>query len=360
VRAALLSTLDRGGPVEQALLLSGGLVARGVEVRAVCAFAEVAERFAATGADVALVPNRGFRDARAAVATMRAARGCDVVHGHDRRANLWLRMAPRPGRGAPRVITVHGLPDPYHPPPIGTETHDLRTRLAYRGLDAGLCRRADAIVAPSRTIAGELVARLGYPADKLVVVPNGVVPPAFREDRDGGVGMLALLVALKGVDVFLRAAARLDGAAPLTVFGDGPERDALLALRDELGLAGRVAFPGFVPSARALEDLRVLVIASYAENAPMSLLEAMAAGVAVVTTTVGGIPEIADDSVAQLVAPGDSAAIAEAVARLLADDDLRRRQVRAARARVEERFTAAANAEAIHGLYERLRAGGRP
>jgi glycosyltransferase involved in cell wall biosynthesis len=361
VRVALLSTLDRGGPVEQALLLSGGLVARGVAVRAVCAFPEVAARFAATGADAVLVPNGGPHDVRAAGAMMRAARGCDVVHGHDRRANLWLRIAPRPRRGASRVITVHGLPDPYHPPPIGTETHDLRTRLAYRGLDAGLCRRADAIVAPSRMIAGELVARLGYPAGKLVVVPNGVVPPAFREDRDGAVGMLALLVALKGVDVFLRAAAQLgDRGWPLIVFGDGPERAALLALADELGLGERVAFPGFVGSAQALEQLRVLVIASYAENAPMNLLEAMAAGVAVVTTTVGGIPEIADEQVAQLVAPGDPAAIAAAVDRLMSDDDLRRRQVRAARARVEERFTAAANAEAIHGLYERLLAGGRP
>lgn len=358
MRVALLSTLDRGGPVEQALLLSAGLVARGAEVRAVCAFPEVAERFAATGADVVLVPNRGPQDARAAGATMRAARGCDVVHGHDRRANLWLRIAPRPRRGGARVITVHGLPDPYHPPPIGTATPGLRTRLAYRGLDAGLCRRADAIVAPSRMIARELVERLGYPTAKLVVVPNGVVPPAFRADRDGGVGMLALLVPLKGVDVFLRAVARNGTSA--TVFGDGPERDALLALCDELGLADRVAFPGFVPSAEALERLRVLVVASYAENAPMSLLEAMAAGVAVVTTTVGGIPEIADEQVAQLVAPGDPDAIAAAVARLMGDDELRERQVRAARARIEERFTAAANAAAIHDLYERVLAGERP
>ena len=169
--------------------------------------------------------------------------------------------------------------------------------------------------------------------------------------------MLALLVPLKGVDVFLRAAARLAPDHPdwrFVVFGDGPEAQRLGALRAELGLDGAVTMPGFVPSAQALAQLRVLVIASYAENAPMALLEAMAAGVAVVTTTVGGIPEIADERVAQLVAPGDPEAIASAVARLMADDALRSAQVRAARERVEQRFTAARQCE---GDLSDLRAG---
>ena len=88
----------------------------------------------------------------------------------------------------------------------------------------------------------------------------------------------------------------------------------------------------------------MLVIASYAENAPMALLEAMGAGVAVVTTTVGGIPEIADEHVAQLVAPGDPEAIARAVARLMVDDDLRDR--------AGARRTAACRA-ALHGGGQR-------
>jgi glycosyltransferase involved in cell wall biosynthesis len=347
--------------VEQALLLAAELAGRSVAVRAVCAHPEVAERFAERGADAFVVPNRSGADVRAAVATMRLLSECDVVHGHDRRANLWVRAAPRPRRGGARVITVHGLPDPYHPPPIGQERPGLRARVMYRGVDAGLCRRVDAVVAPSRMIAGELVQRLGYPRRKLVVIPNGIALPPFRPETGDAVGMLALLVALKGVDVFLRAAAQLAPAHPglrFAVFGDGPEAGALAALRDELGLADRVEYPGFVPSAVALAQLRVLVIASYAENAPMALLEAMAAGVPVVTTTVGGIPEIADAGVAQLVAPGDPEAIAAAVQRLLGDAVLREAQTRAARARVEERYTAAANAAAIHDLYERLLAGG--
>jgi glycosyltransferase involved in cell wall biosynthesis len=173
--------------------------------------------------------------------------------------------------------------------------------------------------------------------------------------------MLALLVPLKGVDLFLRAAAELAPDHPdwrFTVFGEGEERGRLVAQRDELGLGPAVTLPGFVRSAQALARLRVLVIASYAENAPMALLEAMGAGVAVVTTAVGGIPEIADESVAKLVPPGDAGAIAAAIAAVLDDDAARAEQVRAARRRVEERYTAAANAEAMVKVYERALGSG--
>jgi glycosyltransferase involved in cell wall biosynthesis len=356
VKVSLVTTLDRGGPVEQALLLGGELARRGVAVRAVCAFAAVSERFAAAGVDAVLVAEGSAADVRAAAATIRATRGSDVVHGHDRRANLWVRLARRPRRGGARVITVHGLPDPYHPPPIGQERPRLRARVAYEGLDAALNARVDAVVAPSQMIAGELVARLRYPERKVVVVPNGIALPAFAPDRGGEVGMLALLVPLKGADLFLRAAAQLRQTHPelrFAIFGDGPQRPRLTGLRAELGLDDVVAMPGFVPSAQALARLQVLVIASYAENAPMALLEAMGAGVAVVTTDVGGIPEIADERTARLVAPGDPDAIATAVAGLLADGAARAAQVRAARARVEERFTAQRNADGVLAVYER-------
>ena len=356
MKVALVTTLDRGGPVEQALLLGGELVARGVQAHAVCAFGAVAERFEAAGVPARVVENAGAADLRAARATLALTRGADVAHGHDRRANLWVRAGRRPRPGGARVITVHGLPDPYHPPPIGQERPGLKARLAYEGLDAVLNARVDAIVAPSRMIARELVGRLRYPERKVTVVPNGIALPEFAPDAGDEIGMLALLVPLKGVDLFMNAAARLAPDHPdwrFTVFGEGSERANLEALHARLGLGAALTLPGFTASAEALARLRVLVIASYAENAPMALLEAMGAGVAVVTTTVGGIPEIADDRVARMVAPGDADGIADAIAALLADDAARAAQVRAARARVEERYTAARNAEAMIEVYER-------
>jgi glycosyltransferase involved in cell wall biosynthesis len=227
----------------------------------------------------------------------------------------------------------------------------------YRGLDSSLCARADAVIVPSRAVADDLVARLGYPAGKLVVIPNGIeVGPATSS---GGrlIGTLSLLVPFKGVDVFLRAAAQLAPRHPdwrFVTFGSGREAERLEALARELGIEDRVERPGFVPGAEALERMRVYVLSSHWENAPMALLEAMATGVPIVATAVDGVPEIVDDSAAQMVPPGDPAAIAAAIERLCADDTLRERQVREARRRVEESFTAEGNARATGDLYEQL------
>ena len=90
----------------------------------------------------------------------------------------------------------------------------------------------------------------------------------------------------------------------------------------------------------------------------MALLEAMAAGVPAVATRVGGVPEIAVDGTAQLVDPGDDAALAAAIERLLVDRALRERQAVAARSRVLDRFTSATAAAATLALYERLLGSG--
>jgi glycosyltransferase involved in cell wall biosynthesis len=109
-----------------------------------------------------------------------------------------------------------------------------------------------------------------------------------------------------------------------------------------------------VPTEEALARLRIFVLCSYMENSPMSLLEAMAAGIPVVATAVGGIPEIVSDGAGVLVPAGDEAALADAIASLL-DDPRRARELGdAGRRRVLERFTAAGNARAMLGLYERL------
>ena len=102
----------------------------------------------------------------------RALAGVDVVHAQDRRAGLWTRLLPP--AGAARVYTVHGLPEPYLPPPAGSERPGLRARLAYRGVDALLARRADAVITVSHAVERELVTRLGWPAERITVIPNGV------------------------------------------------------------------------------------------------------------------------------------------------------------------------------------------
>jgi glycosyltransferase involved in cell wall biosynthesis len=357
VNVVLVTSIDRGGPIEQSLLLARHLSRAGVRVQVTCANAQLAERFSVDGVEAHVLPLRHQADIQGARAIWRLARGADVVHAHDRRAGLWVRIGPRPRRGGLRIYTAHGIPGQYHPPPVGPERPGWKATLLYRGLDSALCARADAVIVPSRSVADDLRDRLGYPAGKLVVIPNGIELPPFAPGGGDLIGTLSVLEPFKGLDVFLRAAAQLAERHPdwrFGMFGSGSDAERLEGIARELGLTERLERPGFVPAAEAFARLRVYVLSSYWENAPMALLEAMAAGIPVVATSVDGVPEIVDDSVAQMVPPGDPGALGDAIERLSTDATLRDQQVGAARARVQERFTAEGNARAIGELYERL------
>jgi glycosyltransferase involved in cell wall biosynthesis len=362
MRVVFVTSLERGGPVEHTLCLAGALSAEGVDVGVVCADEALTARFASVGVDARRIPLRRSFDPSAARRIWRYARGADVVHAQDRRSGLWVRLGSRPRAGGIRVYTVHGLPDEYLPPPVGPSRVGLRGALAYRVLDASLCRRADAVIVPSHAVERVLVERLHFPERKLMVIPGGVVPPASPPAKLNGmvVGTVNTLEPVKGLDVFLRAAAHLADARPnlhFAIVGTGSAEDGLRGLARSLGIAERVDFPGHLPKDEALERLSVFVLSSYMENCPMALLEAMAAGVPVVATAVGGVPEIAADGTAQLVDPADEIALAAAIERLLHDPGLRERQAIAARERVLDGFTAAGSARATLGVYERLLAG---
>jgi glycosyltransferase involved in cell wall biosynthesis len=361
VRVVLVTSLERGGPVEHSLLLARELARLGVDVGAVCATPDLRQRFEEAGASAAEIPLRRTLDLSGARQAMRFCDGADVLHGQDRRSGFWVRLWRRPRRAeggrAARVYTIHGVPDPYLPAPVGTDRPGLRDRLAYPLLDAKLCLRADALIVPSEQAAARL-GRIGYPRDRMTVIPNGVDVPDQPARRDGGaVGTVSMLEPVKALDVFLRAAARVAERRPgarFEVYGTGVDRPRLEALARALQLGERVEFGGHVPLDQALARLSVFVLCSWFENSPMGLLEAMASGVPAVATAVGGIPEIAVDGTAQLVPPGDEAALAAAIERLLDEPELAAAQTRAARERVIERYTAEANARATLDLYERL------
>ncbi|HVW48646.1 MAG TPA: glycosyltransferase family 4 protein [Solirubrobacterales bacterium] len=354
MRVLLATSLRAGGPLEHSLLLARHLVAMEVEVTASCADAAVAERFAATGATAVELPLDATADLRGGARLERLARRHDVVHAQDRRCGLWTRIWPRRG-GPARVYTVHGLPDPYLPLPDNDGRRPRpRDRLAYQGLDAWLARRSDAVVVPSRALAALLVARLGFPAAKLEVIPNGVEIPAAPLAAGEVVGTVSLLGPVKGLDTFLVAAASVAARFPgqrFAIVGDGPDRAALEAAARERGLP--IEFPGMRPIADLLPTLRIFVLPSLFENCPMSLLEAMAAGVPAVASAVGGVPELAGDA-ALLVPPADAPALAGAIEGLLADPARREALGARGRARGADHVGAAANARALLGVYERV------
>jgi glycosyltransferase involved in cell wall biosynthesis len=197
--------------------------------------------------------------------------------------------------------------------------------------------------------------RLRFPAERIRVVPNGVEVPETPLPRGDAVGSLSLLEPVKDLATFLDAAAILAARrpqVPFVVFGEGSERSSLERHARDLGIEDRVEFPGYVDRAVALRRLAVLVLPSVVENAPMALLEAMAAGIPVVASRAGGIPEITGEEAASLVQPGDAEGFALAIGQLLDDRQLAEERAAAARGRVRSSFTNNANVAATIRIYE--------
>jgi glycosyltransferase involved in cell wall biosynthesis len=357
VKVALVTSLRRGGPVTHATLLAGELRRLGVEVTAVVVDEAAASAFAAEGANVvSATPRRG----RLGSAVVAACREADVVHSHDRRSALWvLGRADMPGRA--RVHTLHGLPEPFLPIP-GQPPPTRRDRLVYQVVEPALLRRADRVIVPS-PVTRRLATQLGHRAEHFLVVPNGIRPrPAVPPPADGAIGVLAVLEPVKGVDVFLEAAARLrdrDPTARFVVAGDGPERARLAELAGRLGLGSAVHFLGSVQSAEAvLSELDVLVVSSYFETSSFVALEAIAAGVPLVATRCGGLPEVIPADAATFVPPGDPTALADAIHAVRRDAAEARRRANVARRRIEVDRSAATTASAVLDVYRNALGGG--
>lgn len=196
------------------------------------------------------------------------------------------------------------------------------------------------------------------------VVPNGVeLPSADRDPDPATIVSLGRLGERKGTFDLIAALATLDRPAPrLVLAGDGD----VAAARDaaaRVDLDDRVEIPGWVDREAAHEILRratVFALPSYAENLPMALLEAMAAGVPVVASRVGGIPTlIRDGENGLLIDAGDRAQLAAALDRLLSDTELRARIGDAGRRTVIERYSALAATRRLASIYRDLVASPR-
>ena len=194
--------------------------------------------------------------------------------------------------------------------------------------------KVDRFVSPSRYLADRYAAN-GIPRDRIVVMRNGIDFERFkavRRDHDVfTLGFLGYLGTHKGLDVLLRALSLIadSGEVRLLVAGDGDERRNLEALCQQLRLDQTVTFCGQVDNQRIgaiYEQIDVLVVPSvWPENSPVTITEAMASGIPVIASDIGGISELVDHGVTGLLAPPrDPRALADLIERLLKDPDLRR------------------------------------
>jgi len=205
--------------------------------------------------------------------------------------------------------------------------------------------------------------RSSFPAAKVRVIANPILIPELATNTVRSSRTLLFLGRLgerKGVYDLLSAVAALAPAYPdlrVLLGGDG-ELDAVRAQADALGIGDHVELLGWVKGAdkaRLLNEASVYVLPSYNEGLPMSVLEAMAHGLPVVSTPVGGIPEaVRDGEEGFLVPPGDVQALTDRLGHLLANPELRARMGEAARARAVSNFGATGIVEHWVALYREL------
>jgi glycosyltransferase involved in cell wall biosynthesis len=373
----VITRLNVGGPAQHAILLTAGLRRLGWETALITGrvdtgegdMGDLAVRAGVEPVVIASMRNGAgpLGDLRTVLSLYRLFRRKRpaIVHLHLLKARLLGGLAAR-WAGVPVVVeTLHGtLLAGYYSAPV--------TRL-LAWLERWLARRIDAIVAVSPAVARELVATHVASDARVHVIPLGLdlepflagaARPTLR--RTLGVpadaplvGVVGRLVPIKGVDAFIDAAAQIRRSLPAAQFvivGDGPLRPGLERRAREAGLAGQVHFLGWRRDLEELyPDLDLIMLTSLNEGTPVSIIEAMAAGRAVVATRVGGVVDVVEDGVTGvLVPPRDPGALAVAAVALLSDPERRRRMGEAASRAVFPRYSGGRLVEETDALYRSL------
>jgi L-malate glycosyltransferase len=372
-----LSNFAIGGTERQVVNLARGLTPARFEVSFGCLrqWGELLGDVTDSGISVAEYRINGLLNARAIRERLRLARDLrrgriEIVHTYNFYSNFFAIPAARLA-GVPVVIaSIRGL--------------DADLTPLKRRAQRLVCRLAHRIIVNAEAVRQALVAD-GYDPGKIAVIHNGIDLSRFRSlSRDGRlrqelglppqapvVAVFSRLIPLKGLEYFLEAAAlvarRVVNARFLVVgdylakhngeiVSDGTYRDELRQYAARLGLDGRVTFTGFrrdVPE--LLSEIAVSVLPSVGEGLSNSILEAMAVGVPVVATDVGGNREAIQDGVTGFVVPPrDAPALAQGICRFLEDGELASRFALAGQRRVADHFSLERMVRDTEGFYASL------
>jgi glycosyltransferase involved in cell wall biosynthesis len=324
-----------GGLFRHAIDLARGQIARGHDVGIFCdsttgghraddTFAELGPRLKLGVTRVPMSRYPDLTDLKAQISAFRVRKALkpDVMHAHGSKGGLYARLPALldPKRGYVTAYTPHGGSFNYKP---GTLEHKI-----YMGVERLLEPATDMFMFESSYIADRFEAFVGHtPRTDFRVVKNGVSEAEFVPiDHAGAVFDLVYLGELrsaKGVDTLIEALAMLKTQKAMTpsilVVGSGPEEEMLKARAVALGVRGQMTFEPPGPIRHALSRARIMVIPSRAESLPYVILEAAAACQPLVSTNVGGIPEIYGPAhTHRLIEPNDPVALARAMAEALA------------------------------------------
>ena len=293
----------------------------------------------------------------------------DVVHTH-------MAKAGTVGRLAARICGVPLIVHTYHGHVFHSYFGPAKTRV-FLAIERALGLATDRIVVIGDGQRDEIASYGVAPSRKLDAIRLGLELDQFlhAEDARGSlrqelgvgptirlIGIVARLVPIKDHEVFFRAAARVREAEPLAQFvvvGDGERRADLETLVDRLAIRRAVTFLGWRRDMVSVyADLDVVALTSLNEGSPVALIEALAAARPVVSTRVGGVPEVVIDGVTGLtVPPANPAAVADGILNLLRDRDLAARLGSAGRRHVYPRYDASRLVDDVRDLYLRELAG---
>jgi glycosyltransferase involved in cell wall biosynthesis len=381
----VIARLNMGGPALHVAYLAAGLRERGYDTTLVAgtlargedSMAFVAEEL---GVRVERVPELGreiapLRDLRAAgelAALIRRERP-QILHTHTAKAGAVGRVAALLAGDARPPIVVHT----FHGHVLRGYFDPVRTQ-GFRLLERWLATTTTKLIAVSPQVRDDLVALGVAPAEKFVVIRLGIELERRVETDDGAraetrrllgvpddafvVGWIGRMTGVKNTDAVLEAFRRLqdDGVdAYLCMVGDGPDRDKVERRAHELGVVRRCLFLGYQEDvAPFYAAFDTMILPSVNEGTPVSAMEALAAGRPVVATRVGGIPDVVEDGEdGYLADPGHTVQLAEQLARLARDPELRARMGAHGRARVVDRYAVARLLDDVDRLYLSLLAG---
>jgi glycosyltransferase involved in cell wall biosynthesis len=370
-RVLLVTQASGGGVGRHFLDLAAGLNSRGVEVVGIYSPRKLdtacRSRLAAGGFPPlhqfpmrrAVHPLDGI-DTWRLVRFIRSLGRFDIVHGHSSKGGALARLAAR----------WLSIPSVYTPNAFATQDRGLPgwQRSFYGQVERWLARRTDAIIAVSHDEADHAREHLRIDAHKLHVIPNGIDAIDFpsREearsrlglaDDEFAIGFVGRLAPQKAPDVMLRAfatVARAHRKARLVMVGNGPLEKETALLAEQLGLGNAVRLLGDVVATQVMPAFDVFCLSSRYEGLPYVLLEALAAGLPIVSTRVEGASMCITPNENGLLTPIDDPPALAAALLFVIQNDALRRQFAAASARRVDRFTCRQMVDDVLSVYHRV------
>jgi glycosyltransferase involved in cell wall biosynthesis len=353
------------GRIIQRLVTHLGAEAYRWHVGGVCGLGDIHQEFTRLGAEVVDFSNRdhGSKYLARRIHAYVAAHKVRIVHTHSPRARLAAAMALIAAPETAHLATEHLLYSP----------RDRRWGLVYAILDRSTLYPTDHIVAVSKKMQLQLAALPGINLSRVTAVQNAIDCDSYcvPEQRDPSraefglipesfvIGYAGRIESMKRLDLLLEGFATVVAQHPqarLMLIGEGEQRQKLKAFAASLGISHVVIWTGFrqdIP--RLLAAMDVYVQASVNEGLSLSILEAMAAGKAIVATDVGGAQEVlTHQETGILITPGSSSAIALAIADLLNHPQKRARLAASAKDHVAQEFGVERMVEGYRRVYEHL------